>query len=123
MIDERCPHIARVVDHIRPVYPGMPDAEFYDRRNLRAACVPHNVARGFERFERRHATRPLDTTSPPTLFGDYAQGQAVIDPQDAALVPRHVRIEALYEAEQAVGRVLARHGIQRDLFGRFELST
>lgn len=26
MIDERCPHIARVVDHIRPVYPGMPDA-------------------------------------------------------------------------------------------------
>ena len=73
MIDERCPHIARVVDHIRPVYPGMPDAEFYDRRNLRAACVPHNVARGFERFERRHATRPLDTNSPPTLFGDYTR--------------------------------------------------
>ena len=45
----------------------------------------------------------------------------MIDPQDAALVPRHVRVEALHEAEQAVGRVLARHGIQRDLFGRFEL--
>ena len=45
----------------------------------------------------------------------------MIDPQDAALVPRHVRVEALYEAEQAVGRVLTRHGIQRDLFGRFEL--
>ena len=45
----------------------------------------------------------------------------MIDPQDASLVPRHVRLEALYEAEQAVGRVLARHGIQRDLFGRFEL--
>ena len=49
------------------------NAEFYDRRNLRAACVPHNVARGFERFERRHATRPLDTNSPPTLFGDYTR--------------------------------------------------
>ena len=45
----------------------------------------------------------------------------MIDPQDAALVPRHVRVEALHEAEQAVGRVLERHGIQRDLFGRFEL--
>ena len=45
----------------------------------------------------------------------------MIDPQDASLVPRQVRREALYEAEQAVGRVLARHGIQRDLFGRFEL--
>ena len=45
----------------------------------------------------------------------------VIDPQDAALVPRHVRIEALHAAEQAVGRVLERHGIHRDLFGRFEL--
>ena len=43
------------------------------------------------------------------------------DPQDAALVPRRVRREALYEAEQAVGRVLAHHGISRDLFGRFEL--
>lgn len=36
-------------------------------------------------------------------------------------MPRHVRREALYEAEQAVGRVLARHGIHRDLFGRLEL--
>jgi hypothetical protein len=31
----------------------------------------------------------------------------VIDPQDAALVPRNVRREALNAAEQAVGRVLA----------------
>ena len=45
----------------------------------------------------------------------------MVDPQDAALVPRHVRHEALYAAEQAVGAVLARHGIHRDLFGRFEL--
>ena len=42
-------------------------------------------------------------------------------PQDASLVPRRVRLEALYEAEQAVGRVLARHGIHYDLYGRFEL--
>lgn len=45
----------------------------------------------------------------------------MIDPQDAALVPRDVRREALNAAEQAVGRVLERHGIHRDLFGRFEL--
>jgi hypothetical protein len=44
-----------------------------------------------------------------------------MDPQDATLVPRHVRIEALHEAQQAVGRVLAHYGIHRDLFGRFEL--
>ena len=34
--------------------------------------------------------------------------------------PRHVRIEALHEAEQAVDRVLARHGIHRDLVDRYE---
>ena len=45
----------------------------------------------------------------------------MIDPQDAALVPRHVRGESLNAAEQAVGQVLERHGIHRDLFGRFEL--
>ena len=45
----------------------------------------------------------------------------MIDTQDAALVPRQVRIEALHAAEQVVGRVLERHGIQRDPFGRFEL--
>ena len=45
----------------------------------------------------------------------------MIDPQNAALVPRYVRLEALHEADQAVGRVLARHGIHPDLYGRFEL--
>ena len=33
-------------------------------------------------------------------------------PQDAALIPRSVRHEALHAAEQAVGAVLARHGIR-----------
>jgi len=37
------------------------------------------------------------------------------------LIPRTVRHEALHAAEQAVGAVLARYGIHRDLFGRFEL--
>ena len=45
----------------------------------------------------------------------------MIDSQDAALVPRHVRVEALHAAEQAVGAVLVRYGIQRDLMGRFEV--
>ena len=42
----------------------------------------------------------------------------MIDPRDAALVPRHVRREPLNAAEQAVGRVLERHGIHRDLSER-----
>jgi 5-methylcytosine-specific restriction endonuclease McrA len=57
-LDERCPHVVRVVDHINPVHPAMSDAEFYDRANLRAACVTHNVARGFERLERQHTGNP-----------------------------------------------------------------
>jgi hypothetical protein len=45
----------------------------------------------------------------------------MIDPQDAKLIPRTVRHEALHAAEQAVGAVLARHGYRRDLFGRLEV--
>ena len=45
----------------------------------------------------------------------------MIDRHDLALVLRHIRREALHTAEQAVGRVLERHGIHRDPFGRFEL--
>jgi len=41
-----CPRRGNVVDHINPVYPGMPDREFYDERNLRASCHKHNTTRG-----------------------------------------------------------------------------
>lgn len=41
------PHPAEVADHIVAVYPGMPDAEFYGRHNVRPSCQHHNKARGF----------------------------------------------------------------------------
>jgi integrase len=40
-----------------PVYEGMPDSEFVDPRNLRAACKAHNVARGFAATLERPAPR------------------------------------------------------------------
>jgi 5-methylcytosine-specific restriction endonuclease McrA len=43
-----CPVSANVADHIRPTYPGMPDAEFFDPSNLRASCRIHNLARAGE---------------------------------------------------------------------------
>jgi hypothetical protein len=42
-----CTTPANVADHIRPVHPGMPDAEFFSLGNLRASCRKHNIARGF----------------------------------------------------------------------------
>lgn len=45
MIEAGCPFRATVADHIVPVYPGMPDSEFYDPTNLRASCRGHNLAR------------------------------------------------------------------------------
>ena len=41
-----CHRTATVADHIRPVYPGMPDHEFYSLANLRPSCDPCNRARG-----------------------------------------------------------------------------
>jgi 5-methylcytosine-specific restriction endonuclease McrA len=40
-----CTTRATIADHIIPVYPGMPDREFFDPNNLRAACRDHNLAR------------------------------------------------------------------------------
>ena len=41
-----CLEPATVADHIEPVHPGMADSLFFDPRNLRAACRPHNLDRG-----------------------------------------------------------------------------
>src|SRR6185369_2756544 len=41
-----CQRTATVADHIEPATPEMPDALFFDTRNLRAACAPHNLSRG-----------------------------------------------------------------------------
>lgn len=40
-----CERKADVCDHVKPVYPGMPDLEFYGLHNLRASCRAHNLAR------------------------------------------------------------------------------
>ena len=41
-----CEEHGAMADHINPVYPGMPDSEFFDMGNLRASCKRHNWARG-----------------------------------------------------------------------------
>jgi hypothetical protein len=57
--------MADVADHISPVYPGMPDSEFFSERNLRASCRPHNIARGFAAgLERDLAGAPETVTRP-----------------------------------------------------------
>lgn len=43
------PHLAQVAHHTRPVYPGMPDLEFYDRGRIVPSCQHHNKAEGFLR--------------------------------------------------------------------------
>jgi hypothetical protein len=61
-IVEGCPRKATVADHIMPVYPGMPDHEFFAMSNLRAGCHTHNTRRGMaERLERemREGVQPL----------------------------------------------------------------
>src|SRR5690349_3816011 len=45
-VEPGCPVRANTADHIVPAHPGMTDAEFHDPANLRAACGPHNLARG-----------------------------------------------------------------------------
>ena len=51
-----CPRGAQVADHIVPVHPGMPDAQFYAESNLRGACYYHNTLRG----QQAKAARELD---------------------------------------------------------------
>jgi hypothetical protein len=59
-----CQARATVADHVSPVYPGMPDDEFFDPRNLRASCRRHNLARGF--------AAQLDSAPTGVVTGDYS---------------------------------------------------
>ena len=82
-----CEVRATVADHVDPVYPGMPDAEFFDASRLRAACGPHNLWRGLAaraeareggRFFKGSETARLrrDSLSPRTsvMTRDYTKG-------------------------------------------------
>jgi 5-methylcytosine-specific restriction endonuclease McrA len=54
-----CLDEGNVCDHIVPVWPGMPDAMFFDPSNLRASCSRHNTARGGEETMARERA-PVD---------------------------------------------------------------
>lgn len=53
-----CPRTASCVDHIVPVYAGMPDSEFFDPLNLRASCRNHNLVRPYLRADEEVVERP-----------------------------------------------------------------
>ena len=65
-----CPIRATICDHIEPVYQGMPDWEFYDPLNLRAACLHHNTARGVAARLRRE----LGSEDAPVRRSRFAYG-------------------------------------------------
>jgi hypothetical protein len=54
-----------VADHIRPVYPGMPDSEFFDQSRLRASCRAHNIARAYTGTEHEAAFGMVDRRRRP----------------------------------------------------------
>jgi 5-methylcytosine-specific restriction endonuclease McrA len=64
-VSSACPTPATVADHVVEVYPGMPDALFYDPTNLRASCSRHNTARGIAaRLEREtRSDRPTSVVT------------------------------------------------------------
>src|SRR6188768_3867312 len=64
-IVDGCRNRGNVADHIIPVYPGMPDMEFYDLRNLRAACRQHNFGRAI--MESRGGEAALQSGREATL--------------------------------------------------------
>lgn len=55
-----CATRATVADHVIPVYPGMPDSQFFAMDNLRAGCKEHNLARGWA--SKLPAEQPADST-------------------------------------------------------------
>lgn len=62
------PHLATLADHINPVYPGMPDAEFYDEANLQPACNAHNIAKGMLDKQRARGSEIPPPRGTPNVF-------------------------------------------------------
>jgi 5-methylcytosine-specific restriction endonuclease McrA len=63
-----CGVSASVADHIEPVYPGMPNASFFNEANLRASCRHHNLRRGqVAQFERELAGEPVPERRNPLV--------------------------------------------------------
>ena len=64
-----CPQYANVCDHILPVYPAMPDSEFFALSNLRASCKRHNTARGVAARLERETAEGIAPAPSPYVFG------------------------------------------------------
>jgi hypothetical protein len=64
-----------VPDHIIPVYPGMPDSEFFSEANARASCAKHNRARGWQTYAKRELAGLVDDGDKTrrTIFRDYTR--------------------------------------------------
>lgn len=70
-----CGAWADACDHIVPVYPGMPDVQFYSADNLRASCRQHNLARGVAARLQRDLSDESEAPSHP--FGNAPGGTLV----------------------------------------------
>jgi hypothetical protein len=58
-----CSAPATCCDHIVSVYPGMPDSEFFDRRQLRGSCRKHNLMKGSAEALQRDLAAPSGPSS------------------------------------------------------------
>jgi 5-methylcytosine-specific restriction endonuclease McrA len=69
-----CANRANVVDHIKPVYLGMPDSEFFGMWNLRASCRRHNTARGVAARLERETAQGVAELPKRISYGPRANG-------------------------------------------------
>jgi 5-methylcytosine-specific restriction endonuclease McrA len=69
-----CAHPATVADHIIPVFPGMPDAMFFNPKNVRAACRDHNLARAWAEKLATNADQSSDVVT--TDYSRRSDGSA-----------------------------------------------
>ena len=83
---EGCTATGDRVDHITPAYPGMSDAQFYDMRNLRAACNQHNLARYWV------GLMEPGTTPPVRVHGDEVAPHAMVHASRSAYGQRPVSL-------------------------------
>jgi 5-methylcytosine-specific restriction endonuclease McrA len=66
-----CGVSASVADHIEPVYPGMPNAWFFNEANLRASCRRHNTARGVAARLQRELAGEAEPLPPNPLITPF----------------------------------------------------